>query len=138
MVGGQLAGVADVWVCQGPEVEVGQGEAGGDVDLPEALLRPLHREAAGDGADRRLGGAVGGVVLHAHLVVVRADVDDHPAAGRQQVWVGRLAAGEGRSEEHTSELQSLMRNSYAVFCLKKKKELIYYNQFYDSRKYRYI
>src|SRR3546814_5066818 len=29
----------------------------------------------------------------------------------------------GRSEEHTSELQSLMRNSYAVFCLKKKKNL---------------
>src|SRR3546814_1850534 len=27
-----------------------------------------------------------------------------------------------RSEEHTSELQSLMRNSYAVFCLKKKNE----------------
>src|SRR3546814_1656836 len=29
-------------------------------------------------------------------------------------------AGEDRSEEHTSELQSLMRISYAVFCLKKK------------------
>src|SRR3546814_8413847 len=29
-------------------------------------------------------------------------------------------AGQGRSEEHTSELQSLMRISYAVFCLKKK------------------
>src|SRR3546814_8241141 len=29
------------------------------------------------------------------------------------------AARRGRSEEHTSELQSLMRNSYAVFCLKK-------------------
>src|SRR3546814_3017042 len=28
-----------------------------------------------------------------------------------------------RSEEHTSELQSLMRNSYAVFCLKKKKTM---------------
>src|SRR3546814_9609125 len=28
-----------------------------------------------------------------------------------------------RSEEHTSELQSLMRNSYAVFCLKKKKSI---------------
>src|SRR3546814_10130258 len=28
----------------------------------------------------------------------------------------------GRSEEHTSELQSLMRRSYAVFCLKKKKK----------------
>src|SRR3546814_3858193 len=31
--------------------------------------------------------------------------------------------GGGRSEEHTSELQSLMRISYAVFCLKKKKQL---------------
>src|SRR3546814_7262109 len=30
--------------------------------------------------------------------------------------------GNGRSEEHTSELQSLMRLSYAVFCLKKKKK----------------
>src|SRR3546814_4573703 len=30
-----------------------------------------------------------------------------------------------RSEEHTSELQSLMRNSYAVFCLKKKKSIKY-------------
>src|SRR3546814_7931681 len=30
--------------------------------------------------------------------------------------------GRTRSEEHTSELQSLMRISYAVFCLKKKKE----------------
>src|SRR3546814_3248694 len=32
-----------------------------------------------------------------------------------------LDLGHYRSEEHTSELQSLMRNSYAVFCLKKKK-----------------
>src|SRR3546814_4166954 len=31
----------------------------------------------------------------------------------------------GRSEEHTSELQSLMRISYAVFCLKKKKKAIH-------------
>src|SRR3546814_1649546 len=42
-------------------------------------------------------------------------------------WRQRLFAGahvnnsEDRSEEHTSELQSLMRISYAVFCLKKKK-----------------
>src|SRR3546814_3063945 len=36
--------------------------------------------------------------------------------GPANVTVGRLA----RSEEHTSELQSLMRISYAVFCLKKK------------------
>src|SRR3546814_10501140 len=36
--------------------------------------------------------------------------------------VGRLVAKFCRSEEHTSELQSLMRISYAVFCLKKKKK----------------
>src|SRR3546814_2170369 len=35
-------------------------------------------------------------------------------------WLPRRGRG-GRSEEHTSELQSLMRISYAVFCLKKKK-----------------
>src|SRR3546814_4623924 len=33
-----------------------------------------------------------------------------------------LRSIDGRSEEHTSELQSLMRISYAVFCLKKKKK----------------
>src|SRR3546814_4334304 len=32
-------------------------------------------------------------------------------------------AGRARSEEHTSELQSLMRNTYAVYCLKKKSDL---------------
>src|SRR3546814_6766714 len=36
-------------------------------------------------------------------------------------WKDPAAPGIGRSEEHTSELQSLMRISYAVFCLKKKK-----------------
>src|SRR3546814_2036478 len=34
----------------------------------------------------------------------------------------RLSHSDARSEEHTSELQSLMRISYAVFCLKKKKK----------------
>src|SRR3546814_2892063 len=36
-------------------------------------------------------------------------------------FFGEINSLEGRSEEHTSELQSLMRISYAVFCLKKKK-----------------
>src|SRR3546814_7480221 len=35
-----------------------------------------------------------------------------------------MATTSSRSEEHTSELQSLMRISYAVFCLKKKKKTI--------------
>src|SRR3546814_6752860 len=38
----------------------------------------------------------------------------------------RIEAPDGRSEEHTSELQSLMRISYAVFCLKKKKTYTQY------------
>src|SRR3546814_7584318 len=40
----------------------------------------------------------------------------------------RYAIDVDRSEEHTSELQSLMRISYAVFCLKKKKQDIYRKQ----------
>src|SRR3546814_2346415 len=58
----------------------------------------------------------------------------HRRAGRHQgLPGGRLPAEREdrdlphRSEEHTSELQSLMRNSYAVFCLKKK-----------NTQYRYI
>src|SRR3546814_2370028 len=49
---------------------------------------------------------------------------DRPPCGRDPHLphhVGDPAAGHNRSEEHTSELQSLMRISYAVFCLKKKK-----------------
>src|SRR3546814_2045222 len=37
-------------------------------------------------------------------------------------WRKRAKISSSRSEEHTSELQSLMRISYAVFCLKKKKQ----------------
>src|SRR3546814_9738995 len=47
-----------------------------------------------------------------------------PPPGSEQPWARDLARGligGARSEEHTSELQSLMRISYAVFCLKKKK-----------------
>src|SRR3546814_6075920 len=42
------------------------------------------------------------------------------AGARTGRWA--LPARQARSEEHTSELQSLMRLSYAVFCLKKKKQ----------------
>src|SRR3546814_3126682 len=43
----------------------------------------------------------------------------HTLQGKQ-VALGNYATQQARSEEHTSELQSLMRISYAVFCLKKK------------------
>src|SRR3546814_4720389 len=55
-------------------------------------------------------GPGGKVVVGPELVSASADVSTWPCSG----------ASRKRSEEHTSELQSLMRNSYAVFCLKKK------------------
>src|SRR3546814_8582465 len=45
----------------------------------------------------------------------------HASAHSSAAARSRLSAISIRSEEHTSELQSLMRISYAVFCLKKKK-----------------
>src|SRR3546814_4645579 len=59
--------------------------------------------------------------------VAEGDPQSDPGAGRRirLSAQGSAAAADravpGRSEEHTSELQSLMRISYAVFCLKKKK-----------------
>src|SRR3546814_1620664 len=49
-----------------------------------------------------------------------------PPSAEEVAWLTKTSpsasrARSGRSEEHTSELQSLMRISYAVFCLKKKK-----------------
>src|SRR3546814_5306008 len=42
----------------------------------------------------------------------------------RDLWRDALFAASVRSEEHTSELQSLMRISYAVFCLKTKKRIL--------------
>src|SRR3546814_8913930 len=57
---------------------------------------------------------VGGAILHEGKVA-------EMRTGEGKTLVATLAAYLNRSEEHTSELQSLMRISYAVFCLKKKK-----------------
>src|SRR3546814_8095160 len=60
--------------------------------------------------------------------VLTANLDAAASAAPQwrgdvlQLSPGRLEWSTDRSEEHTSELQSLMRISYAVFCLKKKKK----------------
>src|SRR3546814_1027596 len=52
----------------------------------------------------------------------RSVIAEAPAISRRSQPSARNSR-MARSEEHTSELQSLMRISYAVFCLKKKKEL---------------
>src|SRR3546814_1393895 len=59
-------------------------------------------------------------------------------AGNEQKTIGldgRRVAISFRSEEHTSELQSLMRISYAVFCLKKKKKTKKKEVTNDSKQY---
>src|SRR3546814_7514659 len=100
----------------------------------------LFRSAAvgAEGVDARPVDGVGVAVLlellEQHVDHVDARLDGHHHArlqharqAQERMSLGRLdpAAGVGggkRSEEHTSELQSLMRISYAVFCLKKKKD----------------
>src|SRR3546814_7438148 len=104
--------------------------------MPVAGARQEPGRAGADEADRRFARA---------LSAVGPDQRHSDADGQAgPVWRGRALyatedqdrgdqerpalqlhvlrhAGQRRSEEHTSELQSLMRSSYAVFCLKKKK-----------------
>src|SRR3546814_3854287 len=54
-------------------------------------------------------------------LVAQAVNADHQYPDGLVLFLGTMFAPLQRSEEHTSELQSLMRISYAVFCLKKKK-----------------
>src|SRR3546814_4857580 len=74
-------------------------------ELPEAQDRALLECRS---IERRFGGLV---------AVTGVDMNIMPGE------IFGLVGPNGRSEEHTSELQSLMRISYAVFCLKKKKKI---------------
>src|SRR3546814_1139340 len=78
--------------------------------------------------DRHRAAGIGGVRTDAHgdrpagvTLDHPARRDEHPRGEREQQRQEQQDAGSAkRSEEHTSELQSLMRISYAVFCLNKK------------------
>src|SRR3546814_2706395 len=76
-------------------------------------------------ADARIGGACVGRLQQTVLGgAARGLSAEHSFQGLTTGVVGCRPSSRarlGRSEEHTSELQSLMRISYAVFCLKKKK-----------------
>src|SRR3546814_1196417 len=89
----------------------------------------VPREGAGGGA--RAASAIRGVQRHERWPADETSDRPrrHPAHGGLRCRAPRSPArpggqeevpAPGRSEEHTSELQSLMRISYAVFCLKKK------------------
>src|SRR3546814_10255378 len=97
------------------------------LDAPGGAISHLDLEKRGQQVGGRPAIAIGGVGE-----VLPVAVDARQAQGLEQgrQYGGGLILGAGhqctsplairRSEEHTSELQSLMRISYAVFCLKKK------------------
>src|SRR3546814_2626987 len=82
----------------------------------------------GDVLKREAGRAAGPArpaIGRTRLRVHRRAVGPGPVRCGRTATPGRARAAPGqRSEEHTSELQSLMRISYAVFCLKKKQNTI--------------
>src|SRR3546814_10160761 len=85
-----------------------------DADRPVGCdaLRHMHVQRVGEveAREHRIAHRQGQLLLARRLYRDAGAVDAHPP-------------GEGRSEEHTSELQSLMRTSSAVFCLKNKNNI---------------
>src|SRR3546814_8315872 len=114
MLAGDLADLAVQHVAQEAVFDVRPVHVGDDRrELPVALV---GREAL----PRRSGRAAA-----EHGAVIGEPVPLGPVqrlAGRGAGAALADLLGTQRSEEHTSELQSLMRISYAVFCLKKKKK----------------
>src|SRR3546814_3100608 len=104
----------------------GGERAGGNRRLPQEAGE-IH-QAWRDSTERRAAGRCAG------------DREDSPGTGRRRRGRSALLFDErcrvrrnDRSEEHTSELQSLMRISYAVFCLKKKKKITNTIQTYQNK-----
>src|SRR3546814_9532327 len=84
-----------------------------DAEIDDVAARRLELLGAG----QHLEGALGSQPRHCRCGLQHFRPPDGP---RVRKFGCRLGQGGGRSEEHTSELQSLMRISYAVFCLQKK------------------
>src|SRR3546814_5767162 len=104
----------------GPGEHVAAGADRPDVGAAAVGLTQPARKAAGiDGVHLEAAADHHGVArLGSRQVAAHVQLD--PVGGGDRLTVhGRQGP---RSEEHTSELQSLMRISYAVFCLKKKNE----------------
>src|SRR3546814_7609308 len=83
------------------------------VALPFSVPAGMAQRPARTGAARPLAAAYRNLAVQYHCL-------ERAGAARTESSAVRAHVHSGRSEEHTSELQSLMRISYAVFCLKKK------------------
>src|SRR3546814_3978928 len=98
----------------------GYGDSGGAVDLVKG-----HEPGGwmyGVDCAPAVFGDCGAIVARAEAHVQAGQYAGGNAATPTEKAVRNGSKRSGRSEEHTSELQSLMRISYAVFCLKKKKK----------------
>src|SRR3546814_3172673 len=98
------------------EAQVELGSGGARLVMADGTRLPAPKTGIETGAP------VLAVVRPERIQIRQAGTDG--AAGPQAVIEDMVYLGQAlrRSEEHTSELQSLMRISYAVFCLKKKKK----------------
>src|SRR3546814_8365184 len=101
-----------------------------NVFLTELIVPPIvmddHPNLAALGGNRGVVELGAGKGVHVHRLADQRAGDDVRQAEARLLHVHR------RSDEHTSELQSLMRISYAVFCLKKKTHTIDQNIKYTS------
>src|SRR3546814_1626839 len=116
MLGGKMAATgSNVWL-------VNTGWTGGAYGTCARMKIAYTRAMVRAALDGRLGGI--GVARHPQfgLLMPESCPDVPPEVlNPRNTWRDKNAYD--RSEEHTSELQSLMRISYAVFCLKKKKKM---------------
>src|SRR3546814_10812848 len=90
---------------------------------PQDEVGAKRRIVSDDGVfvGRGIGSKGNGVA--AHDCLLRDGDKERAGLAGERGRLGAAISSAGRSEEHTSELQSLMRISYAVFCLKKKKTI---------------
>src|SRR3546814_7770995 len=99
-----------------PSISEIEGQPQRAVDMAVTRLRPSISEIEGQPqpGTRRIDAIRGPSI---------SEIEGQPQLGSTMTGcLGWPSISEIRSEEHTSELQSLMRISYAVFCLKKKKK----------------
>src|SRR3546814_2406552 len=107
-----------------PYTTLFRSRMGGAAGQQRLVERLLHRVEHAGFRLRQVAGEITqeGGLGQAALVAVE---DDAGTGRRRRIGLGQrrvILVGIRRSEEHTSELQSLMRISYAVFCLKKTKK----------------
>src|SRR3546814_8446140 len=92
------------------------GRGGRDAEI--GMRRPYSK---GGGAAISGGSSGRPAASAARIAAISSSIER--TRSRQRRWVPGWISTGPRSEEHTSELQSLMRISYAVFCLKKKSHI---------------